>query len=290
MNTYTPINALEPMAGLEQLFMIERVSQRYAANNKPFLHLKLRDLTGSITCCIWNTKLTPDLGPGKFITITGNVETYSDELQINIKNWRSYAGNPDNLSDYVFCPNPNVIKVYLAELETFLDTVEDPEYRDIVRNASDRLKIPDRMSESPYGFEGRLAYPGGLLLQTVYLIRLASNLIASFADCRIKINRDLVIIGIIFRNLGWWVTSYQDGNIFTPNDISHYMGVRFASAMVANHTCMNVESDMHVKINLIKKLGLQQIAFAQEDTPNLIPEARLILQAEAIVDTMEFSI
>lgn len=290
MNTYTPIHALEPSPDIEQVFMIEDAAQRYAGNKKPFVAIKLRDVTGSIKCCIWNTRISPALAAGKFIVINGKVETYSDQLQITVKSWQPFSGSPENLSDYVHCPNPNVLKAYLAELDTFIDSIEDSDYRNIVRNACDRLKLTERMSESPYGFEGRLAYRGGLLMHSVYLLRTITGLFETFRDARNDLDLDLLIVGSIFRNMGWWAAASPEGNIFVPGKIAELLGIRFASAMVANHTCLNVESDMRMKIDLEKKLKLQQIALAEEHTPNLTPEATLILRAEAVVDGVDFTI
>lgn len=290
MNTYIPIHALEPSPSIEQVFMIEEASQRYAGNRKPYVALKLRDVTGSIRCCIWNTSTSSALAAGKFIIINGKIETYSDDLQVNVKSWQPFKGEPENLSDYVHCPNPNVLKAYLEELETFIDSIEDADYRNIVRNACERLKLTDRMSESPYGFEGRLAYRGGLLMHSVYMLRTITGLFDAFRDSRNELSRDLLVAGAIFRNMGWWAAALPQGNIFTPGPIADLLGIRFASAMVANHTCLNVESDMRAKIDLEKKLKLQQVAFADEKLPNLTPEARLILRAEAIVDSVEFTI
>lgn len=290
MNSYTPINALEPTPSIEQIFMIEEASQRFAGNRKPYVVLKLRDVTGYIKCHIWNTRLNATLSAGKFIIITGKIETYSDELQVNVKSWQPFQGTPENLSDYVYCPNQNILRVYFEELEGFIDSIEDSDYRNIVRNACDRLNLTKRISESPYGFDGRLAYRGGLLMHSVYLLRTILKLFESFSDARHELSRDLLIAGVLFRDIGWWAASESRGNIFVANNIANMLGVRFASAMVTNHTCLHVESDMQIKIDLNKKLYLQQIAFADHNTPNLIPEAELILRAETIVDNVEFTI
>lgn len=270
--------------------MIEDVAQKYGGSRKPYISLKLRDITGYVRGFIWNTTLNDALQPGKFILIQGKVETYKQSLQINCQSWQPYSGEPENLSDYVFCPNPHVIKVYAEELEGFLDQIADSDYRNIVRNACDRLRLIERMSASPYGFEGRLAYRGGLLMATVYLLRNVKAAIDTFGDTQTSLNMDLLIAGAIFRNIGWWPAAKRGGQIFVPGDIATLLGIRFASGMLTNHICISTESDLQIKIEQSKKIKLQQIAIAQEDTPNLTQEARFILNAEAIINSVEFTI
>jgi hypothetical protein len=291
MNTYLPINTLIPCPEIEQVFLIEEANQRYGNNRSPFVSLTLKDMTGRLKCMIFNTKISPPLEAGKFILIKGRVESFASHLQIVAESWQPFNGSPDNLSDYVICPNLNVLKVYGERLQSYVDSMTDADYRNIVGNGCERMSLVDKMSYAPYGLSGPLSYRGGLLFHTTQLLRVSLSILDAFEDCQHGLNRDLLIAGCIFRNIGWWPCTTAKGDIFTPSPIYNALGVRFASAMVANHVCISTESDLHIKLELDKKLGIQHIAFADTHTPaELSSEAALIIGAERIVDSTELKI
>lgn len=292
MNTYIPIKHLEVVPSLEQIFLIEGSEQRFGINKKPFVILKFKDLTGKIKCFIFGQELNDALGIGKFISVTCKVELRDEEMQLVAQSWQPFNGHPDNLSDYIHCPNPNVLKVYAERLQSYIDSIEDSDYRNMIGNlTSDRMRLFKKLEDHPFELSGKWSYRGGLLIYTVLLIGLINKILEGFQDGQHSLNKDTLILGTIFRNLGWWPCTIQKGDLFVPSEIHDQLGIRFVSGMLANHSGLTTESDLKIQLPLSKKLALQHIATA---TPNsnitLSAEADLILKAEEILKKMDFNI
>lgn len=289
MNVYIPIKHLESAPSLEQVFLIQDAQQRFGKN--PFVILTLSDLTGTIKCYIFDQKLNPALEVGKFVLLNTKVEVREESLQLVAKSWQPFNGHPDNLSDYIHCPNPNVIEAYAERLKTFLDSIEDGDYRNIIGNvSSQRMRLFDKLKEYPCGLTGKYAYRGGLLVYTVQLLSLINKAIEAFSEGQHDLNKDLLILGCIFRNLSWWPGTTQKGDLFVASEIHKKLGVRFIAGMLANHACITTESDLKIQIPLEKKLNLQHVAFASENDPNILPEVRLIIASQEMLESANFKI
>lgn len=289
MNTYIPIKHLDVTPNIEQTFLIEGADQRFGSNRKPFSILKLRDLTGTIKCFLFEQELNEALEVGKFIVIVGKVELRNEEMQLVAKSWQPFNGHPENLSDYIHCPNPNVMAVYAERLQKYLDGIEDSDYRNITGNICSRMKLFDKLQSFPYKLDGQWSYRGGLLIHAVMLLGIITKILEAFEDGRHELNRDELILGTIFRELGWWPSTTQKGDLFVASSIYQSLGERFVAGMVANNACRTTEQDLKMELPLTKKLALQHIAFIG-DEKWAGPELKLIMQAEKILKETKFAI
>lgn len=297
IEAYVPIGHLQPNKTYTQIFQVEGGEIRSDRNKNPYVRLTLRDVTGTISGAIWGMNLahaeaygrSPSiLDPGTYITLTISTQIYRGALQFNaeVDSLALYHGIPENITDYVIGPNQHVLDVYTEELQNLVDDLEDADYRDVVQNAIQRTGLFDKLRVGPYGLSGPLAYRGGLLIHTVHSVRLA---LASYKESReldLELNRSLIVLGCIFRNIGWNTTTMFDGDFLRSRDAFYMTGIFGASARYTDHTFLGVESDLNIAIPEGKKQALHNICNEPENIKTL--EGRLVALANDTVDLIQF--
>jgi hypothetical protein len=289
IDTYTPIEHWQAGQSLDTVFMVDSVSQGHTRENKPFIRLTLKDVTGTIEGNVWGASLktTRDLFvPGEYIRASLALHFYQNQLQFKttLDKIQKYRGIPENIHDYVLGPNENVLDVYQDDLSALLDDVDDAEYRDIIGSARARGGILNTLRTTPYGLDGPLAYRGGLMIHTLKSTNLA---MAAIEDFDATISRSLVVAGCLFRNIGWATTTFFEGNILRPKDAFYMTGLYRASARYVDHTMLNVESDLNIEIPEGKKQALHNLC-NKADHINTV-EGRVVAQANYMVDILQHS-
>jgi DNA polymerase III alpha subunit len=97
------IDELQEGALLQQFFLVRQAESRTDKTGKPYLSLVLGDKSGTIVARVWNDILKKCPGPfvaGDFVGVKGQVDSYKQELQINVKymeteeSIRSRGGDP----------------------------------------------------------------------------------------------------------------------------------------------------------------------------------------------------
>ena len=288
IEAYTPIRHMTPETKYSGVFLVDRAVVKTARKSKePYMSVVLADVTGKIEGVIWNFSDTSIVKQGNYIHLEIVTKTYDSSLQFNAKGRtvQPYNGTPPNVEDYVRSPGSAVLDYYASELQGFLDQIDDPEYRDMLH---DQVNLVDVLRAAPFGQEGPLAYPGGLLLHTVHTVRIA---LTSLEQCRdidnLKASRSLVILGSVLRNIGWSTTTVLDGNFFRPRDAFYMTGVYRASARYVDHLHQSVEADKQITLNESKKQALHNMCNPIEDIRTL--DGRLVAWAGELAATMHLA-
>ncbi|MCX5893758.1 MAG: OB-fold nucleic acid binding domain-containing protein [Deltaproteobacteria bacterium] len=82
------IDQLQEGFQVQQFFLLRQVESRNDKTGKPYLSLVLGDKSGTIVGRVWNDVLKKCPGPfgvGDFVGVKGQVDSFKQELQINIK-------------------------------------------------------------------------------------------------------------------------------------------------------------------------------------------------------------
>ncbi len=290
VNVYVPIAHLKNGVTYEQICLITAGKRLIAKNGKPYILITISDISGSIEGYIWDyAKNNHTLVKGKFAHIKFIVKEYKEKLQFNANASEAIPYNDPviNLSDYIVGPNENVIKVYSDEIKTTIDSITDSDYRDIINNAIDpqRINLLEVLKSNAYGCKGPLAYRGGLLIHTYYLLQMVLNIVKGTQGIDLPLDRSLLIVGALLRNLGWISIASPESLQCLPTDSLSLLGSRASSFMLTNHICITTESDLKITIPEKKKLALQNIALASNGPVfPLSLEAKIVYWANQIVD------
>lgn len=282
---YTPIAHMRAGATYNAVFLVRNVTVKFAKKtNQHFLNVTLTDVTGSIRGAIWNVTNIDLVQAGSYIVLEIAVQKYKGELQFNAKGRTLQLFNsvPPNIQDYMRGPADSILEFYCKELKEHIDSIDDADYRDILLKSVD---IVDILKNSPFGQEGPLIHPGGLLIHTVHTIRLAK---AAAEQCKdidgLKINSSLLTLGAILRNIGWHTTTVLEGNFFRPRDAFLLTGIESASMRYVDHLCLSMENDNDKTMPEEKKQALHNACGPINNIRTL--EGKMIIWANKMAELL----
>jgi hypothetical protein len=267
---YTPIAHLKPGTQYSQVFLVQNAFVKTTRKSKePYMSVTLADPTGRIEGAIWNFSNTDVVKPGGYVSLEITTKLYKDTMQFNAKGrtTQPFVGTPENIDDYICGPGEAVLDYYSDELRSHIDGIDDIEYRDMLHSQVD---IVDTLRNATFGETGSLSHPGGLLIHTVHAIRIALSSVEKCADINgLKVSKSLIVMGCLFRNIGWSTTMLLEGNFFRPRDAYFMTGIFRASARYVDHLMQSVESDLNVTLNESKKQSLHNMCAPVGDVRTL---------------------
>ena len=169
-------------------------------NGKPYDNLLLQDKTGTLDGKIWdpNSQGIADYDEKDFIEVVGDVITYNNNLQLNIKQLRIASEGDYNPADYMPTSEKSVDTMY-EELLTYIRGISN-EY---LRRAVEYYFVNDEAFIKK--FKGHSAaktvhhgFAGGLLEHTLSVVHLCEY----FAGAYDIINKDLLIASAVCHDIG----------------------------------------------------------------------------------------
>lgn len=169
-------------------------------NGKPYDNLLLQDKTGTLDGKIWdpNSQGIADYDEKDFIEVVGDVITYNNNLQLNIKQLRKASEGDYNPGDYMPTSEKSVDGMY-EELLSYIRGISN----DYLRRAVEYYFVNDEQFIKT--FQGHSAaktvhhgFAGGLLEHTLSVVRLCEY----FAGAYEIINKDLLIASAICHDIG----------------------------------------------------------------------------------------
>ncbi len=169
-------------------------------NGKPYDNLLLQDKTGTLDGKIWdpNSQGIADYDEKDFIEVVGDVITYNNNLQLNIKQLRIASEGDYNPTDYMPTSEKSVDTMY-EELLTYIRGISN-EY---LRRAVEYYFVNDEAFIKK--FKGHSAaktvhhgFAGGLLEHTLSVVHLCEY----FAGAYDIINKDLLIASAVCHDIG----------------------------------------------------------------------------------------
>lgn len=200
------INQLQEGSQVHQFFLLRQVEYRTDKTGKPYLSLVLGDKSGTIVARVWSDILKKCPGPfvvGDFVGIKGQVDSYKQELQINVKyieTEESIRSRGGDLSAF----DPELLiqaTVYdrqqlLQELRQIAEDHIEPPLGTLVRRLLDRYR--DLLMVCPAARLYHHPYLGGLLEHTWCVARHTLGSLAVYPD----LNPALALAGAILHDLG----------------------------------------------------------------------------------------
>jgi 23S rRNA maturation-related 3'-5' exoribonuclease YhaM len=166
---------------------------------KTYYSLKLQDKTGVIDAKVWDlTNAIEHFEPKDFIRITGQVTSFNNALQLNVKQARRAAEGTYEVSDYMPVSPYNIEDMY-AELLQLIDTINEPHLKALLEEffVKDTAFIKEFKKTSAAKFMHH-AFIGGLLQHTLSVAKISDFIAGHYA----LINRDLLITAAICHDIG----------------------------------------------------------------------------------------
>jgi len=164
-----------------------------------FLRMQLVDRTGIIEARMWEEceDLFNDINGGSPVKVDGVVESFQEELQVNIRRMRAAREEEIEIEDMMRTTERDVDEMWEKILEA-INSMQDPHLSSLVGHFYADSEWIARFKEAPSARRVHHAYFGGFIEHTYELLMLARPLMVLYPE----IDRDLLIVGILLHDIG----------------------------------------------------------------------------------------
>jgi 3'-5' exoribonuclease len=194
------INTLVPGELIRNIYLCKGKRSAETRNGKPYDNLTLQDKTGTLDGKVWdpNSSGIAEYDEMDFIEVYGEVTSYNNNLQLNIKQIRKAQEEEYIPADYMPTTEKSTDSMY-QELLGYVGKIENKYLRQAVEYyfVKDESFIKKFKSHSAaksvhHGFSG------GLLEHTLSVVKLCEYMVGAYSI----LNRDLLYAGAICHDIG----------------------------------------------------------------------------------------
>jgi 3'-5' exoribonuclease len=168
-------------------------------NGDFYLSLTLADCSGQLQANMWDnaSDALNAFNQDDFIKVKGMVQKYNGRWQLTIHKLRRLADREIDYTDYI-PKTPKDIDQLWRTLGEFVETVENPWLRKLIRNFMADNTIANAYKNAPAAKTLHHAYVGGLLDHVVSLFTVCDLAVRNYP----QVNRDLLLTGAFLHDIG----------------------------------------------------------------------------------------
>lgn len=194
------INTLREGDTIRSIYLCKSKRSAETRNGKPYDNLILQDKTGTLDGKVWdpNSGGIADYDEMDFVEVFGEVISYNNNLQLNIKQLRKPYEDEYNAADYMPTSEKNVEDMY-AELLSYIKKVENKYLRQLLEYyfVKDEafIKVFKSHSAAKSVHHG---FAGGLLEHTLSIVKMCEYYLSAYP----LLSKDLLYTAAIFHDIG----------------------------------------------------------------------------------------
>jgi 3'-5' exoribonuclease len=187
---------------VDSVFVVKECSRRQKRNGEPFLKLQLGDASGRLECVAWDNveEALACAGTGAVVRVAGRYgvdERYGASL--TVRALRAAVEGEYDPADLAEGP-PIPYEKMAADLRDLVDTVQQPQLRELLRRLIDpQSDIGRRWHEAPAAKHYHQAYRHGLLEHSLSVAQGVSALAGGTFP---GIDRDVAVTGALLHDIG----------------------------------------------------------------------------------------
>lgn len=227
------INELRDGEMVTEIYLCKQCQIQKTKNGKSYASLTLQDKSGTLDAKIW--ELGPGIGniePMDYIKVEGQVTTFQNNLQLNVRRARKVDEGEYDVSDYMPTSGRDLKEMY-SELKKYMDSVKEPHLHELLSIVFSDKALAKRFVNHSAAKAIHHAFIGGLLEHTLGVTKLCANIAESYPF----LNRDLLLTAAIFHDIGKLEEiSEFPGNDYTDdgNLLGHiFLGAEFIGKKIA---------------------------------------------------------
>jgi len=224
------MNQLKPGQDVDDTFVVRKLEIK-EYNGRKFLSLEFGDKTGRMPAVCWDG--TDDylrkVAIGNIVRVRGSVGTYKDMPQINVTGMEVLKEGQFDPTDYLPV-GPREPHAMLEAIDKLIDTVQDEDYRTLLKEIFTDGIIRVKFSHVPAAKLWHHSYVGGLAEHTLNVASMCE------AACQVynMLNRDLLMTAALLHDVGKTET-YSLANFFEYSDEGRLIGhIVIADRMICN--------------------------------------------------------
>lgn len=222
------INTLREGDTIRSIYLCKTKRTAETRNGKPYDNLTLQDKTGTLDGKVWdpNSGGIADYDEMDFIEVFGEVVSYNNALQLNIKQLRKPYEDEYNVADYMPTSEKNVESMY-EELLGYIAQVENKYLRQLLEYyfVKDEAFIKKFKAHSA-AKSVHHSFSGGLLEHTLSIVKLCAYYVSAYP----LLSKDLLYTAAIFHDIG----KTKELSAFPENDYTD-------DGQLLGHIVMGVE-------------------------------------------------
>jgi 3'-5' exoribonuclease len=193
------VNQLANGDAVDDVFLVVDKQLRTNRQGSQYLHLELRDKTGSVGARLWNVPdhLAHSFDAGDYLRVQGKTQVFQGALQLILSRIDAVDPNTVEVDDYL--PRaPQDLAHLTARLREVLMGLDDPSLRALAECFLIDDAFLAKFTTAPAGIRNHHAYRGGLLEHVVTMLEMGCRIAPLYPD----LNRDLLLIGIFLHDVG----------------------------------------------------------------------------------------
>ena len=199
------IAELEANTTVTSFFALASLREARTRTGSSFYNLLLQDRTGTASGKVWSPAEVwrDDVAVPGVVKVRARVETYRDEIQLNIESIEPYRPSAEEYEALMPCSRwtPELL---LHEVRLHVQTaVRSDVLRRLLLAVMDHPEVVPRLSTTPAATGNHHAYRAGLIEHTLSMMRIASLLAGHYANYYPgMVDGDLLIAGVLLHDLG----------------------------------------------------------------------------------------
>lgn len=227
-------NGIQEHDTISAPFLIKYAAVQTGKTGKAYMNLVLMDRTGEVEARVWERveDFASVAVKDAYILVEGRCQLFQGRKQVVIKSLSLVREDQINPTEFMKQSEINVTFL-LSELDRWVESMEDPDYRELAQRTFAESDVRDRLRVAPAAKAIHHAYRGGLLEHMVSILGLMDHVAQHYAP---HLNRDLLFIGVLFHDLcKLWELSYERTFDYTDEGrlVGHLvMGVELIDRMV----------------------------------------------------------
>ena len=194
------INTLREGDTIRSIYLCKSKRSAETRNGKPYDNLTLQDKTGTLDGKVWdpNSGGIADYDEMDFIEVFGEVISYNNNLQLNIKQLRKPYEDEYDFTDYMPTSEKSVEGMY-KELLSYVKQVENKYLRQLLEYyfVKDEAFIKT-FKEHSAAKSVHHSFSGGLLEHTLSIVEMCEYYVKSYP----LLSKDLLYTAAIFHDIG----------------------------------------------------------------------------------------
>lgn len=241
------INTLREGDNISEIYFCKDKVVAQSKAGKTYYSLKLQDRTGIVDAKVWDlSNAIEHFESMDYIRITGQVTSFNNSLQINVRQARKAAEGTYDIADYMPVSPYNIDEMY-KDLLALIDTVKDPNLNGILRaffvEDADFIKAFKKSSAAKAMHH---SFIGGLLQHTLSVAQISDYVAGHYSI----INRDLLVTAAICHDIG----KVNELSSFPENDytdVGNLVGHIVMGAMMVRGKAAKIEG---MSVDTLNKL------------------------------------
>lgn len=193
------VNQLSNGDSVDESYLVADKQLRANRQGNLYLHLELRDKTGSVGARLWNASeaLARTFDPGDYLHVRGKTQLFQGALQLILSHVELIDPSRVEAEDFLPQSTQNVARL-TARLRELLFSMSNPHLRALVECFLIDDEFVRKYTTAPAGIKNHHAYHSGLLEHVVTLLTVASRIV----DLYPELDRDLLLTGIFLHDIG----------------------------------------------------------------------------------------